>query len=88
MDIIDELLKHFKTLFADQKYTHKYLFLTVAMERYNTKLSKIVRSEGGINTEEKFALRQEYVKGLMNLLTMYLPEMLKEEKFFYDVFYK
>lgn len=87
-DIIDELLKHFKVLFADQKYTHKYLFLTTAMERYNTKLSKIIRSEGGINSDEKFELRQEYVNGLMELLTMYLPEMLKEEKFFYDVFYK
>lgn len=87
-DIIDELLKHFKILFSDQKYTHKYLFLTTAMERYNTKLSKIVRSKGGINSDEKFVLRQEYVKGLMRLLTMYLPEMLKEEQFFYDVFYK
>ena len=87
-DIIDELLKHFKILFADQKYTHKYLFLTTAMERYNTKLSKIVRSEGGINSDEKFELRQKYVNGLMRLLTMYLPEMLKEEQFFYDVFYK
>ena len=27
-DIIDELLKHFKVLFADQKHTHKYLFLS------------------------------------------------------------
>lgn len=58
------------------------------MERYNTKLSKIVRSEGGINSDEKFELRQEYVNGLMSLLTMYLPEMLKEEQFFYDIFYK
>lgn len=88
IDIIDELLVHFKVLFADQKYTHKYLFLTTAMGRYNTKLSKIVRSEGGINTDEKFALRQEYVEGLMKLLTMYLPEMLKEEDFFYNTFYK
>lgn len=87
-DIIDELLKHFKVLFADQKYTHKYLFLTTAMEGYNAKLSKIIRSEWGINSDEKFELRQVYVKGLMNLLTMYLPEMLKEERFFYDVFYK
>lgn len=87
-DIIDELLKHFKILFADQKYTHKYLFLTIALGRYNTKFSKIIRSEGGINTDEKFELRQRYVKELMKLLTMYIPEMLKEEKFFYDAFYK
>ena len=87
-DIIDELLKHFKVLFADQKYTHKYLFLTNAMERYNVKLSRIVRSDGGINSDEKFELRQKYVTGLMKLLTSYLPEMLKEESFFYNAFYK
>ena len=87
-DIIDELLKKFEILFADQKSSHKYLYLTTAMERYNTKLSRIIRSEGGINSDEKFELRQEYVNGLMKLLTMYLPEMLKEEPFFYNVFYK
>ncbi len=87
-DIIDELLKHFNVLFADQKSTHKYLFLTTRMGDYNTKLSKIVQSKGGINTDEKFALRQEYVKGLMELLPLYLPEMLKEEEFFYNTFYK
>ena len=86
-DIIDELLKHFKVLFQDQKHSHKYLFLTTAMERYNVKFSKLIRSEGGINTNEKFELRQEYVSDLMKLLTMYLPEMLKEEQFFYNVFY-
>ena len=40
------------------------------MERYNTKLSKIIRSEGGINSDEKFELRQDYVNGLMRLLTI------------------
>ena len=88
IDVIHELLLHFKTLFATQKNSHKYLFLTIALGRYNSKLSKIVNSEGGINSDEKFERRQEYVNGIMKLLTMYLPEMLKEEKFFYDVFYK
>ncbi len=52
------------------------------MDRYNKKLSKIVRSEGGIDTDKEFALRQKYVDGIMDLLTMYIPEMLKEEQFF------
>lgn len=87
-DIIHELQKHFKVLFADQQNTNKYRYLNNALERYNSKLSKIMTSEGGINTDEEFALRQEYVKGIMDVLTMYLPEMLKVEQFFYDVFYK
>ena len=87
-DIIYELQKHFKVLFVDQQNTNKYRYLNNALERYNTKLSKIVTSAGGINTDEKFTLRQEYVEGIMDVLTMYLPEMLKEERFFNDVFYK
>lgn len=87
-DIIHELLKHFKTLFPDQQNTNKYRYLCNALERYNTKLSVIMNSEGGINTDEKFQLRQEYAQGIKDVLTMYLPEMLKEEDFFYDVFYK
>lgn len=87
-DIIDEMLKHLAILFDDQKNTHKYRYLTNAMERYNQKLAKLVRSEGGINSDEKFELRQEYVNGLMKLFTMYIPEMLKEETFFYNTFYE
>ncbi len=87
-DIIHELLKHIEVLFVNQKYTHKYRSLTNALERYNNKFSKIIRSEGGINTEEEFQLKQEYTKNLMELLTMYVPEMLKEEPFFNEVFYE
>lgn len=72
----------------DQQNTNEYRYLNNALERYNTKLLKLVTSTGGINTDEKFALRQEYVEGIMDVLTMYLPEMLKEERFFNDVFYK
>lgn len=87
-DIIHELLKHIKIVFADQKHTHKYRSLTGALERYNSRLAKIVRSEGGINTDEKFEQKQEYTKNLKELLTMYIPEMLKEEAFFSEIFYR
>lgn len=86
-DVIHELLKHIKIVFADQKHTHKYRSLIGTLERYNSRFAKIVRSNGGINTDEKFQQKQEYTKGLMKILTMYLPEMLKGEKFFYDAFY-
>jgi len=87
-DIIHELLKHIEVVFADQKYTHKYCSLTIGLNRYNSKLAKIVRSQGGINSDEKFRQKKEYTEGLMNLLTIYLPEMLKEEPFFYNTFYR
>ncbi len=86
-DVIHELLECFEVLFDDQTHTHKYSTLTSTLERYNSKFTKIVRSEGGINTDEKFELHQEYVQNLMDVLTYYLPEMLKEENFFSEVFY-
>lgn len=87
-DIIHKLLEAFKVLFEDQKYTHKYRSLTNGLQRIDSRFSKIVNSEGGINSDEKFALYQQYVDDTLDILTYYLPEMLKEETFFYVVFYK
>lgn len=86
-DIIHKLLDCFEVLFKDQKHTHKYQSLTNALNRLNSKLTKLVRSEGGINTDDKFELRQMYVEDLMKVLTLYIPEMLKDEPFFNKAFY-
>ena len=87
-DIIHELLKHIRILFADQKHTHKYRGLTTALGIYNSRLAELVQSEGGINTDEKFQQKQKYVKTLVeDVLPNYLPEMLKNEQFFYKTFY-
>lgn len=87
-DVIHELVDCFKTLFPDQLHTHKYISLTTNLQKYNSKFAKIVRSTGGINTDEEFEEYHQLTEGLMNLLTMYIPEMLKEEMFFSEVFYK
>lgn len=87
-DIIHEWQKCIEVVFAEQKHTHKYRSLTTELEKYNSRFSKIVRSAGGINSDEKFALHKKYSENLMKLMTMYIPEMLKEEGFFYNVFYK
>ena len=57
------------------------------LERYDSKFSKIVRSEGGVNTDEKFVEYNKLCRDLMELMTMYIPEMLKDEPFFNEVFY-
>lgn len=54
VSIIDELLYHIERLFEDQKHTHKYNSLTATLEKYDSRFSTLVRSEGGINTDEKF----------------------------------
>ena len=87
-DVIHEVLKHLETLFPDQTHTHKYHSLTHSLLKYDRKLSKIVRSSGGINTSIKFEEKQEYTKKVYEALTLYIPEMLKEEAFFNQVFYQ
>lgn len=87
-DIIHELLDVFKVLFKDQTHTHKYRSLTSNLEQINSRYSKLVGSEGGINSDEEFKLHQEYLEDLMDILTYYIPEMLKNETFFAEVFYK
>lgn len=87
IDIIHELEKHIEIVFPDQKHTHKYQFLLSSLEKYNSNLSKVVNSEGGINTEEKFEIKQSNAIKIKELLTYYLPEMLKDEEFFNKAFY-
>lgn len=87
-NIIDELIKHIKIVFEDQKGTHKYAGLIARLDMYNSKYGKnLVRTEGGINSQEKFELKQEYDKKIMELLSYYLPYMLQKEAFFSKVFY-
>lgn len=86
-DIIHEWLDCIGVVFSDQKHTHKYRSLTSGLERYNSKFSKIVKSEGGVNTDEKFAEYNKLCKNLMDFMTMYIPEMLKDETFFNEAFY-
>ena len=86
-DMIHKLLDIFQVLFADQVNTHKYRALTTKLHRINNSLDKLVNSEGGINSDEKFESLQNLADELKNILSLYLPEMLKDEAFFNEVFY-
>ena len=87
-DIIHKLLNLLPILFPDQTNTHKYRTLTTKLHSINSKLDKLVNSVGGINTDEKFAERQVLVAKAIEILSLYLPEMLKKEPFFNEVFYR
>ena len=47
---------------------------------------RLAASTGGINTDEKFTVYKGQVEALLTLLQDYVWQMLKEEKFFTDVF--
>ena len=85
--MIHKLLDIFQVLFADQVNTHKYRALTTKLHRINNSLDKLVNSEGGSNSDEKFESLQNLTNELKNILSLYLPEMLKDEVFFNEVFY-
>ena len=86
-DIIHKVLDLLPVLFADQTHTHKYRALTTNLRSINSKLDKLVNSVGGINNDEKFAERQVLVGKVIEILSLYLPKMLKKEPFFNEVFY-
>lgn len=86
-DIIHKLLALLPVLFPNQTNTHKYRALTTNLRSINNKLDKLVNSVGGINDDEKFAQKQELVKKVIEIMSLYLPEMLKKEPFFNQVFY-
>lgn len=86
-DIIHKILELLPVLFPNQTNTHKYRALTTKLRSINNKFDKLVNSDGGINNEEKFAQKQELVKKVIKIMSLYLPEMLKKESFFNQIFY-
>ena len=87
-DIIHKLLNLSKSLFPNQINTHKYRALITNLQSINSELSKVVTSDGDVNTEEEFAQYQALTDDVIEILSLYLPEMLKDEPFFYEVFYQ
>lgn len=70
-----------------ESHTHKYRTLTAKLSSMNSRFDKLVNSEGGINSDEKFEQYQQLVSEFKDVLTLYVPEMLKKEPFFNEVFY-
>ncbi len=86
-DIVHELLKHIGVLFHDQRFTPRYLLFIAKLNSLNRKMSRLVNSQGGINTDEKFEKYHELGEELMETLKRYVPELLENEEFFSAVFY-
>ena len=85
--VIAELLMHTEILFSDQKNSFKYLTLKNKLLKLDGNLKKIVRSEGGINTEVKYRKYVKYARDLMGILEKNIPNLLREEEFFEQVYY-
>ena len=92
LDITNELIKHFEILFKDIKNTHrhKYQHVISKLELYNSKISELMKEyeKDGKMSDENFKLYQKYAEDINEVLRDNLPEMLKNEDFFSEVFYK
>lgn len=85
-DIYSELKYHLQVLFADQSTTHKYEAFMQELDTQAEAARRLAASPGGISTDEKFVEYKAQVDALLTLLQDYVWQMLKEEKFFTDVF--
>ena len=88
-DIACELLKYIEILFEDQKHTHKYQHVVSKLEILDSGIKELLKSQpAGLMSSETFAKYQEYAEDMKEVLTCNLPEMLKDEDFFSEVFYR
>ncbi len=86
-DMIPALEKYIKTLFPNQKSSQDYKDLMNGLDDIGKKAGRIYRSTGGVNTDEEFQEYRQYAVDLMELLQNHMPQLLKNEEFFKNVFY-
>lgn len=86
-DMIPALQNYIDILFQDQKSSQDYKDLKKGLDDIGEKAGKIVRSTGGVNTDEEFHEYHQYAVDLLELLQEHMPRLLKNEEFFRNVFY-
>ena len=86
-DMIPALQQYIKTLFQDQKSSQDYKDIMSGLDDIGKKAGRIYRSTGGVNTDEEFQEYRQYAVDLMELLQNHMPQLLKNEEFFKNVFY-
>ena len=86
-DMTTALKSYVEILFEDQKTSNDYRDLMKELDAISKRAGKIVRSTGGVNTDEEFEEYHQYAVDLMETLKKYMPNLLKREEFFKKVFY-
>ena len=86
-DMITALKGYVETLFPDQTKSKHYKDLMKGLDDISENAGKLVKSVGGVNSDEEFEEYHQYADDLMDLLIEHIPSLLKEEAFFKEVFY-
>lgn len=85
--IIQELETAFKILFASQTTDEEYMELIQGMETIRIEAEGYRDSIAGLNDQETFERYRKCHTELMDLLVKKVPELLKNEAFFNNIFY-
>ncbi len=80
--VIPDLITCCDTLFKSQNNTYTYKEFRQELEDLRDKSDKLTSSKGGVNTDEKFAEYHKCATDLLDLLSNYIPKLLKNEEFF------
>lgn len=86
-DIFLEVKRHLEIIFANQKESYKYKALMQELDALAKEARSLAATSGGINTDEKFLVFHDQVRAFLTLLQDYVPNLLKDESFFTEVFY-
>ena len=88
LDIITQLREYSSVLFQSQKNAVPYKNLMKDFDSIEKRAKKILRAKGGISDEKNFEEYHLCANDLMDSLKKNVPELLKNETFFKEVFYK
>lgn len=86
--VIPDMIKSCEIIFQSQANTYRYKALIQELKNLRDKCERVYYSDGGVNDEAKFEEYNGYAKELLEVLTLYIPPMLKNEEFFSNTFYK
>jgi len=86
--MIPTMKTYIETVFPDQKKTDDYKKLIKELDEIEKTAAKLYDSTGGVNTDEEFEVYHQCADDILESLKNHLPQLLKNESFFYDVFYQ
>ena len=86
--VIPDMIKSCEVIFQSQTNTFRYKALIQELKYLRDKCEDVYYSDGGVNDEAKFEEYNGYANELLEILSLYIPPMLKNEEFFLNTFYK
>ena len=85
--VVPDLIICCSRLFEAQKNTYTYKAFLQELTGIQQRSDSLIRTPGGINTDEKFSEYHKCAEDLLETLAAYIPRLLRSEVFFSNTFY-